>query len=363
MGLMNRVLHNPKYQREVQDDHTVSDTVAPVQTEQVNVTIDPQDVSWGARDYGPVPDEPARRFDYAINAIETTPAGLGFPGAIFQLLVHTLDISSGALLIRDVEDNRYKVWASCGLDPTTRGRMILKRRTIDTLVPDRVAYLDETDRSRLGQYLSVRERSMQEPVLLCRFQSQARLCGLLVIFRSEQLFKDSLNAELLLAALSEPVARKISTYRETPLQHMIHPLILDRKDFSRSVQTTARRLISSPHGLVLARIRLSSIADAVVSVLPFADRYHVTRDVRLIAASFFAAAGDVTVIEPDSLVAAVTMPAAEHGELLIDQLSGRLGALLPELPGAYTVEALVRQWPVDSDDVTALLETLFEQRD
>ncbi|MFP4509031.1 MAG: hypothetical protein ACLFNQ_02780 [Spirochaetaceae bacterium] len=360
---MNRVLHNPTYQREAQDEHTVSDTVAVLDTTQVDPTPSRSNTPLGVSDYGPVPDEPARRFDYAIDAMERTPAGIGFPGAIFQLLVHTLEITSGALLIRDVEDSRYKVWASCGLDPTTRGRMIMKRRTIDALVPDRVAYLDETDRSRLGQYLSVRERSMQEPVLLCRFQSQARLCGLLVIFRSEQLFKESWNAELLLAALSEPVAHKIGAYRETPLQHMIHPLILDRRDFSRSVQTTARRLISSPHGLVCIRIGLNSIADAIVSVLPFADPYHVTRDVRLIAASFFAAAGDVTVIEPDSLIAAVTMPAAEHGELLIEQLSGRLGALLPELPDTYTVDALVRQWPVDSEDVTALLEILFERRD
>ncbi len=354
MGLMNRVLRKPEYQRE-RHEQEMAPTAAPDTREPLETPLST------AREFDPVPRESARRLDYVLNSLETIPAGIGFPGAVFDLLVHTLSVTSGAMLIRDVEDKRFKVWASCGIDPTTRGRLILKRKVIDELVPERVSYLDETRREQMGQYLSVRERSLHEPVLLCRFQTSSRLCGVLVIFRSPELFADSENAELLLAALSEPVARVISTYRETPLQRMINPLILNPKDFRRSVQTSMRRLLSSSHGLVLAYINLNRITESVLSVLPTADRYHVTRDIRLIAASMFAAAGDVTIVEPDGLVVAVTMPSGEHGELLIDQLSGRLGALLPELPGRFRVEARIRQWPIDSDNADSLLDDLLNQ--
>ncbi len=345
MGLMNRVLHNPGYQR---DQHDHQDAV---------VTEPPEQAA--PRQLEPVPSEPARRLEFALKSLEMIPGGIGFPGAVFDLLAHTLSISAGAFLARDIDDNRYKVWAHRGIDPTTRGRLILKRRTIDELVPERVAYIDETKRSLLGEHLSVRERSMQEPLLLCRFETKTRLCGLLVVFRSDELFADSENAELLLAALSEPVARVLHRYRESPLQGLLPPLVLELSDFRRSIQTTARRLLSSTHGIVLTRIRLRSIADSVLSVLPSADRYQVTQDIRRVAAALFAASGDVSIVEPDTLLAAVTMPAGEHGELLLHQLSSRFGSLFPELPGSFAVEALVRQWPVDSDDIAGILDTLL----
>ncbi len=296
--------------------------------------------------------------DSCFDQIESVAGGITAPGSLFELFTQLFGIRKGALLIRDSDDDRFKVWADCGLDPTSRSRLTTTRSDISALCPGITASYRADTSTPIHPFLSFREAQLLESVFLVKFRDRSRLAGVLVILESDLVTYDAQSRDMLLAAISEPAARKLVEERETLIDRMYTPLLLDASDFRRSVEDLADSIDNSAYSILLTRISLNEIESMLQSILPGYVRTRARSDAQHMICSLLGGAGDMCIPEPGRIVSSILLHEQTPAELLVGELEERLREQVPVLPDAFSLDIELRHFPHNSMSLDSLLATL-----
>lgn len=335
MGLMNRVLEERIESAPAQESVAVLSPSVSVRTH-------------SARDM----------LNACLEQIDDIPGGVTVPGSLFEFIAQLFNIRKGALLVRDAADDLFKVWAYRDLDPTTQTRLAMARSDVMSLCPGVTASYRPDTAAPLSPFLSFREGRTLETVLLVKLRTRSRLAGVLVVLDSDLIEFDAQSRDMLLAAVSEPLGRKLVEERETLLDRMYNPLLLDTADFRHSVEELAESTDSGPYSMLLMRISLDDLQSLLTDLLPSYSRKRVRADAEATICSLLGGAGDLCIPEPGKIVAGVLLHEQTPVELLVSELEDQLRERIPILPGAFSLDMELRQFPNSSTSLDSLLSTI-----
>ncbi len=293
-----------------------------------------------------------------LEQIDTVSGGVTTPGSLFEFISQLFGIQKGALLVRDSEDDLFKVWAYYNLDPTSRTRLTMARGDIATLCPGITISFRPDTAEPILPFLSFREGRSLESVFLVKLRDRTRLAGVLVILESDLVRLDAQAREMLLTAVSEPLARKLVEERETLFEQMYAPLLLHGPDFQRSVRDLAGSTDTGPYSLLLMRIALDEIESLVTNLLPCYSTARARTDAQRMICSLLGGAGDLCLPEPGRIVASVLIHEQMPSELLVRELEQRLRERMSVLPAAFSLDMELRHYPNESVSLDSLLSTL-----
>lgn len=348
MGLMNRVLDTRERSTGYSATSSTPSESTPLQTAPRQA---PSNHPEGFRG--------SSRLQEILDELGQGKWGVGTPGMVFQCLCEGLGIQAGALLIRDNCDNAFRPWAQVGLDPTTISRLTMTRGQLNALCPGFLEAYRADNRTPLLPFLSFRQGTALEYALLVRLRYRGRVAGMLLILESEVFQMEPESREILLAALSEPVAREIIEERDTIFDRIYSPLILEKTDFRRSVRNISEDLDHTTQALVMLQVELTPMEKAFTEINPTAHPRRSAEDIRSVTAALLGGTGDLCVPKQGTLVCASLVPAAENGEMLIGELVNQLQRFFPAIPATHVPPYKTWIFPTEHTSPDAILEEVF----
>lgn len=235
----------------------------------------------------------------------------------------------------------------------------MTRGQLNALVPGFLETYRADTSAPLLPFLSFRMGSTLAYAILLRLRYRGRLAGMLMILEADIFQMEPESREMMLSALSEPVARQVIEQREAIFDRMYTPLILEQTDFRRSVRNISEDIESASQALVVLRVDLQPTQRALAEVAPFGNARRTAEDIRSVAASLLSGIGDLCTPNDHILVCVAVVPPAENGEMLINELWDQLRQFFPVLSATHGPPCDRWVYPAENASIDTILEEAF----
>jgi len=272
--------------------------------------------------------------------------------------VDTLQISKGAILLPDYDENLFVPWASTGLDMTTLHRLRIPDEDIDAIQargPSGIIWEKEEVRS-FTPYFSRREASQLERILLFPFVSAGGVQALLLLLETPYFDQHSEFLRLILAAVGEPAAQVVQKQRLRYSDVIRHAVVFKANELPLVTERLTER---APRGVHLVLMRLADVVSQVATANEHLDPYRVWQDILRIVASLFASTGIVCDLDQNQLLICLHGTLEDDLELIVYHIGATIAELLPEVTDVPVLRFESKEYPADGADLLQLARSLL----
>ena len=293
-----------------------------------------------------------------LRGLPELPESIQLPAHLFSLLVNTLQISKGAILLPDYDENLFVPWASVGIDTTTLHRLRIPDEDIDAIQARGLSGIiwGEDEVRDFAPYFSRREASQLERILLFPFMNTGGIQAVLLLLETPYFEEQSEFLRLILAAVGEPAAQVVQTQRLRYLDVIRHSVVFKASELPVVTERLTER---APRGVRLILLRLADIVSQVATANEHLDPYRVWQDLLRIVASLFASTGTVCDLDQNQLLICLHGALEDDLELIVYHIGATIAELLPEVSDVPVLRFEFKEYPADGDDLLQLARSLM----
>jgi len=290
------------------------------------------------------------------------PGGITSIGYMFRGMLDELGVTRGAVLTQTSETTPFRVWAYCGIDPTTRSRLRIPADSLRELIPRDTRYLPPEERTGLSALLSNRESNYPEPAFLTVARYMGEPMAVIALLTSPTRLSElvPLGAADVLSEFAARLADHVYRSRVRRLRALQEPIFLSEVDLLRTAQELSLRVREeSGEYLLLAAVDIDDISAEIDAQIPCTDAHRVHEDVGRVVSGVLAEVGDICSVSGTRLASCGFMESNHAEKSLCADVHSELQSCFPELPSTYQVRCRTARYTEDDGDVTQLLKALM----
>ena len=302
-----------------------------------------------------------------LDELQTIQPSLEAPAHVFAVLKRNLLLTKAAILLPDPDERTFVPWSLSGFDVTTQRRLHIPEDSAYSLFPRRTAsflLLSGDELQPIEQYLSVREFTTADSVVLAPFFHEAKLLAILVIAETPFFELDHTILQVMYSASEDKIASLLFNSRDTRISHIQLPLLFSHDQLPAMAQEALREHTGEDITLLMLQLSADRAVEGIATHARETDRYRITQDVTRLVNTMISGLGTVFLYPEHRLV----LLRLERGgnerrldvELLLHQMGCRLRDCFGELQKQEVIlEHRLLRYPADSADLEELTGSLM----
>lgn len=294
-----------------------------------------------------------------LNDISTIKPGIEYSRDLFNSLCNYLDISKGALLVRDSDGTTFLPTSFINIDLTTTRHLRIDSTIFDEQfnMYNKVINISDNNIRLFKQYLSIREFSALDSVFIVPLYQRGTLSALLfVIDPTEKLISNSkeisLNSEKFTIKLIKSLKPFNKVLKSDISKIDIEPVAALQDYIEHNIQKDITFLIVT--------LNISDLRDYLVAQLPNTESFEITNNIIKSITQLISPSGKLVKLSSEKYLLLYTIKTGKTPGIILHQINLAVSSFFNISKTLPKIESQIKSFQRnDYDSVEILLEGII----